>query len=76
MTNYFQFNEELNEEIKITKIELGDKKQEYEMLHEEKEDERKEKLQLQQVIRARSVESDKIVEIPFFGLHVSQINLP
>ena len=43
-------NEELNEEIKITKIELGDRKQEYDILHEEKEDERKEKLQLQQVV--------------------------
>ena len=47
-------NEELNEEIKITKIELGDSKQEYNMLHEEKEDERKEKLQLQQVISNRT----------------------
>ena len=45
----FQLNEELNEEIKITKIELGDRKQEVDMLQEEKEDERKEKLQLQQV---------------------------
>ena len=36
--------------MKITKIELGDKKQEYEMMYEEKEDNRKEKQQLQQVI--------------------------
>ena len=44
-----QLNEELNEELKITKIELGDRKQEVDMLQEVKEDERKEKQQLQQV---------------------------
>lgn len=42
-------NEELTEDVKNTKIELGDKKQDNDMLYEEKESERKEKLQLQQV---------------------------
>ena len=46
---YLQLNESLNDEVKVTKIELNDRKQENEMLKEEKEDERKEKIQLQQV---------------------------
>ena len=35
--------------MKVVRIELNDRKQEYDMLYEEKEDERKEKQQLQQV---------------------------
>ncbi|KAL5258862.1 hypothetical protein ACHWQZ_G009355 [Mnemiopsis leidyi] len=49
-TELFNLNEELNEELKITKIELGDRKQEVDMLQEVKEDERKEKQQLQQLL--------------------------
>ncbi|XP_063679291.1 myosin-9-like isoform X2 [Bolinopsis microptera] len=57
-TDLFNFNEELNEEIKITKIDLGDRKQEYEMMYEEKEDNRKEKQQLQQLLDTLQHDSD------------------